>query len=422
MLGRLSKVDVFQYRSSHDSVLVGTLVASFGAGRSLEGASFRYADGYLEDTNSYPISPDLPLAPGVIYTPVDNKLFGIFHDCSPDLWGQRLIDHLHEIRVAQGIEEPGKLGLFDYLIGVSDETRMGALRLRAQDSEEWLTIQQLNVLSANDLPQLLDAKARYEDNIATDDDLSLLGMVATSPGGARPKANLISKTGRLAIAKLPHSKDGLVDVEAWEAVALQIAHNIGIRTPRFRLHQIHDEHSVLILERFDRDDDGNRLPYMSAATAMQVSQYGAEAETYVDLADTMSEMVHSPQRDLPELFDRIALTIMVNNVDDHWRNHGFLRTSRGWELSPVFDVNPSRERGSVYSRPVSDSSNRRKRSLGDLIEVAPSFLLSKGQAAERIAEIAENVYHWQKIATDFGIAEQQQEHMAPAFTLPVSRP
>ncbi|WP_185003143.1 MULTISPECIES: type II toxin-antitoxin system HipA family toxin [unclassified Curtobacterium] len=244
---------------------MGTLRPSFQGLRTLASSSFEYDDDFLR--HGWQVSPDLPLRPGRTYTADSQTLPGAFSDAAPDEWGQKLMRADHAARRQRDPSLAARLGEFDYLLGVADHTRIGALRFRVGGS--WSSAE-TGVANLHDLARILAAAARYEDDEATDEDIAYLGDVATSPGGARPKANVLTPRGTLAIAKLPHSKDGRFDVERWEGVALTLATDAGLRAPAWSLVGPESGRAVLLSERFDRDGSGDRLGYMSARTALEL--------------------------------------------------------------------------------------------------------------------------------------------------------
>ncbi|AMM19342.1 hypothetical protein AX769_03345 [Frondihabitans sp. PAMC 28766] len=393
---------------------VGTLRPSFAGGRNLASSSFEYDASFL--TDGWQISPDLPLRPGRIYTAASSTLPGAFSDAAPDDWGQKLIRVVHARRRQDDPSLPARLGEFDYLLGVSDHTRIGALRFRTDDS--WVS-DVPGVANIHDLERVIDAAQRYEDDEATDDDLAYLGDIATSPGGARPKANVVTDAGRLAIAKLPHSKDGRHDVERWEAVALTLARAAGLRTPTWTVASPGAGRAVLVSERFDRDASGSRLGYISGRTALELGAHDdGSRRTYEDFADAIDRWSVEPADDLHEMFGRIALSVLVNNVDDHWRNHAFLHPDDGWRLSPLFDVNPSRQRGVIDSRPINGSDDPGDRQLTHLLDSADVFRLRPAGASEIIRRVAEAVGEWQRTAAALGIVPVDQEAYRTAFEGP----
>lgn len=412
----MNRVEVYLDGLEAEPVHVGTLEASFAGGRSLASSSFQYAPSYLAHPGRYALSPDLPLATGRLYTDESRSQFGAFADATPDEWGRKIVEADHARRRKNDPSLPAQLGPFDLLLGVADRTRMGALRFRAGDSSEhpWLS-EDDGIATIHDLDRVIAVAQRYDANEATDDDIAYLSDIATSPGGARPKANVLIADGQLAIAKLPHSKDGVIDVEAWEALALTIASRAELAVPRFERVSAGASTSVLISHRFDRTADGSRLGYISAATAMSIGEHDGRSVSYVDFADAIAELSENPAADLRELYGRIALTVLINNVDDHWRNHGLLRGRTGWRLAPVFDLNPSRSRGVITSRPISADDDPRRRDLRSLFAVANAFGLSGSAAAEIVRGVGEHVATWRDVAGELQIDAGQRESMAVAF-------
>lgn len=390
---------------------VGTLRPSFMGGRTLASSSFEYDASFIRD--GWQVSPDLPLRAGRIYTRESATLPGSFSDAAPDDWGQKIIRADNARRRAADPSLPARLGEFDYLLGVSDHTRAGSLRFRRRG--HWLSSEK-GVANVHALPRLLEAARRYEDDEASADDIAYLNDVATSPGGARPKANVETPSGRLAIAKLPHSKDGTFDVERWEAVALTIARNAEIKTPRWTLAASGSGRAVLISERFDRGPGDERWGYMSARTALELGAHDDGSRlTYEDFTDAIAEWSNSARADLREMFARVALSVLINNVDDHWRNHAFVRDTDGWRLSPVFDVNPSRQRGVIDSRPIDSNDDPGDRQLHRLLATASAYRLTDEAARGVLRRVAAAVAGWDDVASELGIAADERARLSVAF-------
>lgn len=395
-------------------VRIGTLRPSFQGGRTLAGSSFEYTPRFITSSGAYPISPELPLKPGRVYTPENQTLFGAFADASPDQWGQKLIDANHAAHLKANPDFPKRLGAFDYLTGVSDATRMGGLRLSQNGA--WLT-EDDSVASIHDLDKVISAARRYEADEASQTDLEYLNAIATTPGGARPKANVVLASGQLALAKLPHSKDGALDTEAWESVALTIAQNSGIRTTQFQLLHASANKSVLVTARFDRGALDKRYGYISAATALGIGANDDSRATYQDFADTIAGLSAEPEADLREMFARVCLSVLINNADDHWRNHGFIREDSGWRLSPTFDINPSPRRGLITSRAISSEDDPRARDIRNLAATADSYRLSSSEAALIMHRVGAEVLKWPDVAAAAGIPGNQLKLMRAAFDI-----
>nr|WP_246226956.1 type II toxin-antitoxin system HipA family toxin [Rathayibacter agropyri] len=395
-------------------VRVGALHPSFAGHRNLASSSFQYDEGYLATRGAYAISPDLPLVTGRVWMPESHALPGAFDDASPDEWGQRLIEANHADRRKRDPSTPAFRGAWDHLLGVSDASRLGALRLRSTETGQWLSSES-GVANVHEIDRIVQVAARYEADDASEDDVAYLSDIATSPGGARPKANVRRPDGRLALAKLPHSKDGDLDLERWEALALMLAARVGLATPEWTLHRASEKKSVLILDRFDRAPNGGRRAYLSAASALGIGANDLSRYTYEQFSDVVNDLSADPRADLREMFCRIALTVLINNVDDHWRNHGFLRAPGGWRLAPVFDINPSTSTGVTASRPISDRDDPRARELSNLLDIADAFSLRREEGAWIIRSVARQVQTWPDIANELEIPERQRRRLARAF-------
>ncbi|ANP73031.1 type II toxin-antitoxin system HipA family toxin [Cryobacterium arcticum] len=421
-------------------LLIGALRASFGAGRQLGGSSFEYTAEYLASPSRYAISPDLPLVAGKQFSGEDAALFGAFADATPDDWGTGLIDAAFTRE--RGAGWPLALGEFDHLVQQNDLTRMGALRFREPGTSgtsaagastpgtstaapEWLTAAQHTAANPNDAQRIAEAVARFEEYEATDEDMEILGYAGSSLGGARPKATIQDADGGLWLLKLPSNRDRRIDTEAWEATALDLAAAAGLRVPRHRLIRLDEHKSSLLIERFDRRFDQrsqSRVGYMSAMTAMQLGPQ--QSATYEDLADTIDQVtLESSVEDLREMFGRVALTVLVGNVDDHWKNHGFTRERTGvdagaatsWRLSPAFDVNPTRPGSRVRSRRINSHDDPSNRDVRLLIEGRDAYRLTQRDAAEVLARVTRAVGTWRETARKYNIGPGEIEYMAPAF-------
>ncbi len=313
---------------------VGT--AYFHARHNELSTSFSYAPAYLANSDAFAIDPSLPLCAAQWHT---DGLPGCFQDSSPDRWGRMLILKKKRAEAIAAAEAMHTISEVDYLLGVSDATRQGALRFRHSGSSEFES-PGTRVPPLRQLPSLMHASRSAEtDNAGIEYVKQLLDAGSSSLGGARPKAS-ITDDGKLYIAKFSHRHDEW-DVIAWEKTALDIARACGICTPASQLHHIGDE-SVLLVERFDRADgqlDGTRIPYLSALSLLGAKD--GSVNDYADLCEHMNSFVHQPHVCLRELFCRVVFSVLINNTDDHMRNTGFLHSSHGWRIAPIFDVNPN---------------------------------------------------------------------------------
>ena len=390
-----------------EDVLAGRFWAHRRQG--VESATFVYASGYLANKTAYPLDPALPLVSGQLQTPQNRKIFGAFSDCSPDRWGKMLIRR----RYGSGHEEGGdrSFGEADYLLGVRDDLRQGALRLRDPGTGQFLADLEEGVPQLIDLPRLLDYAGRAERDLASQEELDMLLKGGSSLGGARPKAHVIDRDGRLAIAKFPKAEGDEWDVTGWEAVTLQLAREAGIDAAASELADVAGR-SVHIVDRFDRRG-GLRVGYASAMTLLEADD--GEPRSYLDLVEVIEEESERATEDIRELWRRIAFSILVSNTDDHLRNHGFLRTSTsGWSLSPAFDINPNPEPGLKFlSTSIDGRSN--EADIGLLLGVAELFRLDGAEAAAILAEVRKATARWQAVARHLGLDRSAIGQMRPAF-------
>lgn len=380
--------------------------AHFTRTRGQISTTFLYDPGYLAG-DGMSIDPTLPLVSGAQH---QSGLVRAFADSAPDRWGRNLVEKAERARARDENRVPHRLDDLDFLLGVSDDTRQGALRFRLPGHDTFLG-KPSSVPPLVSLPELL----RASDEIASDDDpvravKQLMDTGTTGLGGARPKASVRLEDGSLAIAKFPHGSDQW-DVMAWEATALDLLERAGIRTPRRRLTQV-GERSVLILRRFDRTGEGHRIGYISAMTALDASD--GEHRDYAEVAEAMRDLSRSPRADHHELFDRVVASVALGNTDDHLRNHGFLADHGSWALSPVFDVNPNPDPWRARSTSIMGADAQPDEAHA-LLPLAEECNLSPTRARERMTQVAGLLTGWRDAARNNGIREQEMEMMAKSI-------
>jgi serine/threonine-protein kinase HipA len=305
--------------------------------RGAESATFRYDSDWIGTPGAYPIDPQLPLTSGSLHTGVDQQLFRAFADSAPDRWGVELVLRHERRRAHQDGTAPRSFAEADFLLAVRDQLRQGALRLRDPVRGNFLAPGGERIPHLVDLPRLLGASTKLEQDAETDDELRVLLEAGSSLGGARPKAHVMD-AGKLLIAKFPRPTRDPWSVIVWEQIALEMAAAGGIRAARSRLVDVAGR-AVILLERFDRTAKGGRIGYVSALTMLEARDN--DRRSYTDIAEAIETSSPSATEDLRELWRRVAFSILISNADDHLRNHGFLRLGPGWTLSPAFDLNPA---------------------------------------------------------------------------------
>jgi serine/threonine-protein kinase HipA len=379
--------------------------------KRIESQTFSYSSEYLARGDAYALDPLLPLASGQHQTSIERSIFGAFSDCAPDRWGKMLLQR-RQRRLDQN-ENTGEesFGEIDYLLGVRDDLRQGALRFRDPKSGDFLADEQDGVPHLIDLPRLLDFSGRAERDVASQEELEMLMKGGSSLGGARPKAHVIDQQGKIAIAKFPRIAGDEWDVIGWEAVTASLARDAGVAVPASALHEIAGR-SVFVLDRFDRRGE-QRVGYVSAMTLLEAGD--GEERSYLDIVEVIEEESDRATRDLNELWRRIAFSVLVSNTDDHLRNHGFLRaTSGGWSLSPAFDLNPNPEPGRKQLKTSIDGASN-DASLELLLDVAQFFRLDEKEARSIVREVGDATGRWREVAIQFGLDRAALGPMEPAF-------
>ncbi|MQA11303.1 MAG: type II toxin-antitoxin system HipA family toxin [Pseudonocardiaceae bacterium] len=380
--------------------------------RGTDSASFGYDPRYLARPDAYALDPELRLVTGSQHTPAGRALFGAFADSAPDRWGRTLIKRAERVRAKEAGTTARSITEIDFLLGVRDDLRQGALRFRTDESGPFLATVDAGVPQLTDLPELLNLAAHAEDDTAGYDELNRLVRAGSSLGGARPKAHVTNTDGRIAIAKFPSANVDTWNVMAWEQTALDLARSAGLVVPDSRLVKVGTRH-VLVVDRFDRTADGDRIGYVSAMT-MLAARDGDE-RSYLEIAEVIEERSDAATIELEQLWGRIAFSVLISNTDDHLRNHGFLHT-RGevWNLAPAFDLNPNPEPGAKYLATAIDEAET-EASVDLLLEVADYFRLSREHALGVLGQVSAAVAGWRQVATGNGLDERDIAEMAPAF-------
>ncbi len=387
--------------------------------RGKEIFSFEYNDDWLQNGPAQLLDPNLQLYSGLHYLNENQDNFGIFLDSSPDRWG-RILMRRREAALARANERE-ELNLFetDYLLGVYDGHRMGALRFKLDEDGPFLNDNR-NLASPpwTSLRELEQISLRLEDDDVIEDPeyikwLSMLIAPGASLGGARPKASIVDNDGGLWIAKFP-SRNDQGDIGGWEIVTYELAQMAGITMAESRAQKFSSDNYTFLTKRFDRSNDGQRIHFASAMTMLGYmdGQDHADGASYLELVEFLQKNGANVGQDLEELWRRIVFSICVTNTDDHLRNHGFLLTDNGWVLSPAYDINPV-ETGAGLKLNISDEDNSLDLNLA--MEVSEYFRLSENRATEIIEEVLNAVSSWREIAISYGISRVEQDLKALAF-------
>lgn len=390
--------------------LVGTLAHDRGQIR------FHYERVWLRDARAFALDPDLSLDEAPFFPKPELGNFGIFLDSSPDRWGQTLMKRREALQAKDEKRTPRTLYAWDFLFGVQDFTRQGALRFRLVGTEEFLGNEKMAAPPITTLRELESvayqlSRRRIDDLDALRKWLSVLVAPGASLGGARPKANFTEADGSLWIGKFP-ARDDDRDIGAWEFVAHRLALKAGVDVPAAKALRLNNEFHTFCVQRFDRTSGARRF-YASAMTLLRKEQ--SEGTSYLELAQFLrgkGDGAHA-DADLEQLFRRVAFNVAIGNRDDHLRNHGFVLGATGWRLAPAFDVNPNIDKAEHVLN-IDDVDNRP--SLQTVLTTAAFYGLTEERGKQIVEEVASAVDGWENLARQAGIARGDVELTAGAFS------
>ena len=400
-----------------EPILMGTLSATVVRGKEI--FAFEYSSDFLKSDSVFEIDPNLKLYKGPQYLSEEERNFGIFLDSSPDRWGRVLMDRREAMKARLEERPPRRLMESDYLLGVYDESRMGALRFKTDIKGPFLDDDPTHSTPPmTSLRELERATNELEQDRSLDDKeylkrLSLLIAPGSSLGGARPKASVISEEGHLWITKFP-SKNDEFDVGAWEYLIYKLALKCKVDMAKSRAEKFYSDQTTFMTKRFDRDEKGKRHHFFSAMTLLGY-QDGADAQagvSYLELVELLQARGANISYDLEQLWRRILFSICVSNTDDHLRNHGFILTNKGLRLSPAYDINPN-PKGYGLNLNIDEQDNRLEKDIA--LSVAPFFRLSQAKATRIAQEIEQVVASWRTEAENLNISKREIEQMSPAF-------
>jgi len=411
-----SKIDIWVYAhwvGMRDAKCIGTLSAHFGKGR--KSFSFEYDSEWISSQEQMLLDPDLGWYSGQQF-PNEKDNFGIFLDSMPDSWGRTLMQRWEPIRAREEGREPRKLHDIDFLLGVYDGSRMGALRYKLDPNGPFLEIESSTSTPPWTTLSELQEAVRVIESDEEDEHIRkwILMLIApgSSLGGARPKANFTDSSKNLWIAKFP-SKNDKIDKAAWELLAYRLSLKAGISMSESRITKLSGAYNTFLTKRFDRIRN-ERIHFASAMTMTGNYEEAIRDKnaSYLEIAEFIKYSGAENMEDLHQLWRRIVFNISVSNTDDHLRNHGFLLTNKGWRLSPAYDVNPSIDKDGLALNIDMDNNNldfELVKSVGEY------FMLDIGQMNGILTRVKSVVAKWRTYANSIGISKHDQEMMQPAF-------
>ena len=375
-------------------------------------ASFEYDVQWLQGGHAFMLDPNLSLWRGEQHPPIDLPAFGVFMDSAPDRWGRVLIERREAARAKRDGRKMRMLQEVDYLLGVYDHTRMGALRFRAPDTQTFVDGSENAAPPVTDLKELAYISRRVEEPGVEalpeyERWLAMLVAPGSSLGGARPKANFTDIDGRLWIAKFP-ARDDRYDVGGWEYVVHVLAKQAGIEVQPARPERLTEQYTTFCASRFDRVGAHRRM-YASAMTLLE-RRDGQDGGSYLDLAEFISDngARGHVDKDLEQLFRRVVFNVLIGNRDDHLRNHGFIRELSGWRLSPVFDVNPSVAK---HEHALTLDGEHATPEVELVMATADLYRLTAARAKAVLTEVRTALASWKTVAQRHGLGGIETHRM-----------
>lgn len=391
-----------------EPMLIGEL--GYESLRGSDSYSFKYDSRWLQQYGGLFLSADINNYPGRQYTQSGRDVFGCFSDALPDRWGRLLLNRREQILAAEERRPVRKLSSFDYLMGIDDYSRMGGFRFKEALDGAFINCEKsLRIPPLTDIRALATASMEIEkseelNQLPEKKWLLQLVQPGTSLGGARPKAGVMNDEGQLCVAKFPSRNDDY-DVGLWEYLSHLLAKECGIVAADTSVIETGEKYHALLSKRFDRTADGRRKHFASAMTLLGLTD-GCDAKTgngYLDIVDFILQNCCDVEDNLRQLFRRVAFNIAIGNSDDHFRNHGFLLTPRGWTLSPAYDMNPTLNEYQALL--INSSSNLADLSL--LLDSSEEYMISKKEAQHIVDEVKNGVKRWKTLATRLGIVKRE---------------
>lgn len=380
--------------------------------RGSDSYSFKYDNDWLRLYGGLFLSADINNYPGQQYTQPDRDIFSCFSDALPDRWGRMLLNRREQILSTEEKRPVRKLSSFDYIMGIDDFSRMGGFRFKESPDGEFINCEKsLRIPPLTDIRALVAAsmeieKSEEQNQLPEKKWLLQLLHPGTSLGGARPKAGVMNDEGQLCVAKFPSRNDDY-DVALWEHASHLLAKKSGVTAADTSVIETGGKYHALLSKRFDRTSDGRRKHFASAMTLLGLTD-GCDAKTgngYLDIVDFILQNCCNVEDNLRQLYRRVAFNIAMGNSDDHFRNHGFLLTPKGWTLSPAYDMNPTLNE---YQALLINSTTNHA-DLQVLIDSAEEYMIGREEAEHIIDEVKAGVRHWKSIAARLGIAKREMD-------------
>lgn len=386
--------------------------------RGSDSYAFKFDNDWLNLHAGIKLSEDINNYPGMQYTLPGNDIFGCFSDALPDRWGRTLLKRREQLQAEEEQRAPRNLSSFDYLVGIDDFSRMGGFRFKKEKDGGFINVSpSLKIPPLTEIRELIYAsqeieKCEEEDVMPEKKWIAQLIQPGTSLGGARPKAGVLDEEGRLCIAKFPSRNDDY-DAGLWEHFSHLLALQAGIHVAETRLWGGLGKYHTLLSKRFDRTDEGRRIHFASCMSLLGLKD-GDNAQGgygYLDIVDFILQGCCDVETNLRELYRRVAFNICIGNSDDHFRNHGFLLTPKGWTLSPAYDMNPT---NNLYQSLLINAVSN-KADIQVLLESCEDYMINRKVAQGIIKNVQTAVSNWEVLAKQLQIPQREQAMFKDRF-------
>lgn len=388
--------------------------------RGSDSYAFKFDENWLKVHAGINLSEDINNYPGMQYTKPGNDIFGCFSDALPDRWGRTLLKRREQIQALEEKRAVRSLTSFDYLMGIDDFSRMGGFRFKKELEGDYINVSpSLRIPPITELRELVHAsqeveKSEENDVLPEKKWIAQLIQPGTSLGGARPKAGVLDEKGCLCIAKFPSRKDDY-DTGLWEHFSHLLAQKAGVQVAQTRVLGGLGKYHTILSKRFDRIDAAKRIHFASSMSLLGLKD-GDNAQGgygYLDIVDFILQDCCDVEKNLQELYRRVAFNICIGNSDDHFRNHGFLLTPKGWTLSPAYDMNPTLNE--YQSLLINETSN--KADICTLLDSCESYMIKKEMAKNIIQEVQAAVCKWKNLAIQLQIPNREMDIFKDRFKL-----
>jgi serine/threonine-protein kinase HipA len=371
--------------------------------RSNQGVSLRYFATWLEQ--GFELSEDLPLFDQEFLPVERNTAVGAVDDARPDRWGERVI---------RFIDKPARLSLLEYLYFAGDD-RFGALGV-STSPDSYLPRRLGPLPTLEEAERIHELVRKVQENEPIPPELRRLVSPGATMGGARPKA-LLNMGGEQWVIKFSDGEP--VDSPLVEHATMTLARKAQIRSASTMAARLTVGHAVAI-RRFDRVGAA-RCHCLSAAVALRAA---GEPFGYPELAQLLRRkgvaQADRYARDMRELFRRMVFNILIDNTDDHEKNHALIMTERQqYELAPAFDVLPSGQALGFQQMRVGEQAA--DSTLTNALSMSTLFGLKKGEAASEARAVAAVVSGWKEHFAACGVTPRDIEYYAAQIDRPFLR-